>query len=131
MIEASQALRYTLCEEEIHASSLFFKSAIEEATTEDVSPHTEREKLGSRLKSDSIGNRMSADSVVIFGGTEEKEKESKSSGDCSGCNWNLVPYNGTKYFLHWPSVLSQEFPYDHNSLEVFCESDGWIGKIWT
>ena len=89
---------------------------------------TQREKLGSRLKSDSIGSRISADSVVIFGGTEEKEKESKSSGDYFGCNWNLVPYNGMKYFLHWPSVLSQEFPYDHNSLEVFCESDGQIGK---
>ena len=43
MIEASQALKYTLCEEDIHPSSLLFKSAIEEATTEDVSPHAERE----------------------------------------------------------------------------------------
>ena len=89
---------------------------------------TQREKLGSRLKSDPIGNRIFADSVVIFGGTEEKEKERKSSGDYFGCNWNLVPYNGTKYFLHWSSVLSQQFPYDHNSLEVCRESDGWIGK---
>ena len=61
----------------------------------------------------------------------------KSVSDYYGCNWVLVPYSATKYFLHWSSVLSQEFPYDHNScvknmsqptLEVFGESEEWIEK---